>query len=104
MEHMNYAAYEILSIVDECEGIDHAEMIPSPQKLRLDPEFAEALDFLLEKGYVQVCKMRCTLHHMEDLAIDIGIFRPGEDSLTITPEGLIALEKEHGSRVNLRSY
>lgn len=101
---MNYAAYEILSIVDECEGIDHPEMIPGPQKIRLDPEFSQALDFLLQKGYLQVCKSRHSTHHDENLAIELDIFRPGEDSLTITPTGIKALEEEENVRIDLRSY
>jgi len=84
---MNCAAYEILSIVDECEAIDHPEMIPSPQKVRLDPQFGDALDSLLENGYVEVCKARHSTHHDENLAIDLGIFDPNSESLTITPRG-----------------
>jgi hypothetical protein len=78
-------------------------MIPSPQKIRMDPEFAEALDWLLEKGYVEICKSRCTSHHDEDLSIELGFYAPNTDSLTITPSGLMALEEEAGKRVDLRS-
>jgi len=99
---MNYAAYEILSIVEECEEVDHPEMIPSPGRIRSDREFAQALDFLLEKGYVEICKARHSQHHDEDLAIELGIFDPEEDSLTITPTGLGVIEREHRKRVNLR--
>jgi len=101
---MKYCAYEILSIVEECEGIDHPEMIPSPQRIRQDPEFGDALDWLLAKGYVEVCKARHSSHHDEDLAIELGIFHPEWDSLTITPAGLAALEDEARVRVDLRSY
>jgi hypothetical protein len=101
---MNYCAFEILSIVDDCEGIDHPEMIPSPQKIRQDPEFAEALDWILEHGYVEICKSRHSTHHDEELGIELGFYTPGTDSLTITPSGVIALEEEAGRRVDLRSY
>jgi hypothetical protein len=101
---MNYCAFEILSIVDDCEGIDHREMIPSPQKVRSDPEFREALDWLLEKGYVEICKARHSTHHDEALGIELGFFDPNADSLTITPVGVVALEEEAKSRVDLRSY
>jgi hypothetical protein len=100
---MNYCAYEILSIVEELEGIDHPEMIPSPEKIRLDPEFAEALDYLLERKYVEICKSRCTTHHDEDLSIELGYYVPGANSLTITPAGLAALEEEYTQRIDLRS-
>ncbi len=100
---MNYAAFEILSIVEECEGMDHPEMVPSPEKIRHDPEFADSLDFLIEKGYVEVCKARHSSHHDEKLAIYLGFYTPGQDSLTITPSGMTALEEQCKVRVNLRS-
>jgi hypothetical protein len=101
---MNYCAFEILSIIDECEGMDHPEMIPSPQKVRLDPEFAEALDWLIEQGFVEVCPSRHSSHHDESLAIECGFFHPGTDSLTITPSGTAALEEDAKHRVDLYSY
>ena len=101
---MNYCAFDILTIVDECEGIDHPEMIPSPERIRQDPEFAEALDYLLRKGYLEVCKARHSSHHDEQLAIEIGFFDPRKNSLTITPAGMKALEEEERVRINLRSY
>ncbi len=104
-EHdMNYAAYEILSLIDECEGIDHPEMIPSPERVRQDPEFSIALDFLLEKEYIEICEARHSEHHDVELGIELGMFDPRSDSLTITPTGIFALEKENMVRVNLREY
>ena len=100
---MNYCAFELLSIIDECEGIDHPEMIPSPQKVRQDGEFAEALDWLIEREYVEVCKARHSSHHDEALGIELGFFDPNEDSLTITPLGTSALEEDAMRRVDLRS-
>jgi hypothetical protein len=98
---MNYCAFEILCIIEECEDIDHPEMIPSPQKIRHDPEFAEALDWLLEKGYVEICESRHSSHYDEDLAIQCGFFHPGTESLTITPTGTAVLEEDSKHRVKL---
>lgn len=99
---MNYCAYELLSIVYTCECIGHPEMIPSPRKIRMDPEFSDALDFLLDNGYVIACKARHSENHVEVLAVGLGIFDFTMESLTITPHGTNALQEESAMRVNLR--
>jgi hypothetical protein len=91
---MNYCAYEILMIIDDYESIDHPEMIPSPQRVREDKEFSEALDWLLEQGYVKICKARYSTHHDVQVGIGLGFFNPDSDSLTITASGIEALEHE----------
>jgi hypothetical protein len=79
-------------------------MIPSPEKVRKDPEFAEALDWLLSQGYIEICPSRHSSHHDEALGIELGFFDPNAESLTITPSGTAALEKDAEHRVNLYSY
>jgi hypothetical protein len=99
---MNYCAYELLNIVYACECIGHPEMIPSPKKIRMDAEFSDALDYLLDSGYLIACKSRHSDRHVEVLAVGLGFFDFTMESLTITPAGIAALEEESSVRMNLR--
>ena len=101
---MNYVAYHILSVVEGAEGMDHPEMIPPPERVRTDPEFSAALDWLLEKGYVEICKARMTSHDHGELNFLFEDFDPDSDSLTVTPSGLLALQEKEQTVPNLHSY
>jgi len=101
---MNYCAYELLRTVYACEQAGHPELIPSPRKVRMDREFSEALDYLLEEGYMLACKSRWSSGHIEILAVGLGFFDPEMESLTITPRGSRALIRESRARVSLRGF
>lgn len=101
---MNYCAYELLSLVYDCEYIEHPEMIPSPARIRKDPEFSDALDYLLDQGFIEVRKSRPPLLPDKSNPIEMGFFEPYTETLRTTPEGARKLAREERARIAFRCY
>ncbi len=100
---MNYCAYLLLSIIHDGERSNRPELIPCPRKIRMDPEFSDALDILLDDGYVEVRSPGYFQDHNEWPSSDTGFFDPEMETLVMTKKGIAALTREEKGRVDLIS-
>ncbi len=88
---MDNRAYELLDLINECEITGHREMIPVPWKLRMDAGMSDALDSLLDNGFVKVCRPDHVTAELERIAITLGFFEPYLENLRITDLGRLCL-------------
>ncbi len=101
---MNYCAFELLSLVYECERTDRPEMIPSPCEVRTDPEFSDALDFLLDNDFVKVAWTDYGSPRENGEGRERAFSSAAVEALKITLAGTRALEEEKQLRPALRAF
>jgi len=94
---MTSSAYELLALVFACKALNCPELSPRPYNLRTDPKFSDALDFLIDSGYVTVSWMSPNFRHPERRIVN-SAFNPGLEIIGITDEGVVALGDGVSSR------
>ncbi|MCX6647398.1 MAG: hypothetical protein NTY09_13725 [bacterium] len=80
---MKHHSLHLLQIIDSCEQSDRPDFIPRPELIRRDPLFSDALDFLLDAGYVKVIWN----NGAADSGSDVDLFNADSDMLKITERG-----------------
>ncbi len=91
---MERCALQILNIVHSLESIHRQDMIPSPFILRTDPQLSNALDDLLDNGYLEVVWTGFDPMAPANSNKLGSACNPGMESLFITSTGFEALVRE----------
>jgi hypothetical protein len=92
---MDFFAIELLRIIHSCEERDRPELIPKPGLVRTDPKFSEALDYLLDCGYVRVIWVTNSQGQNPGGKHGACILNADADLLTITESGIRQLLKHY---------
>jgi len=87
---MNSCAYELLAIIFAFKTFHCPELIPRPQDLRADPRFSDALDFLIDSGFVTVSLMNHD-HACVSAGTSAICVKPSVEVISITRDGVQAL-------------
>jgi hypothetical protein len=80
---MKHHSLQLMQIIDSCEQSNRPDFIPRPEIIRRDPLFSDALDFLLDSGYVKVIWE----YSAAESGSDVDLFNADSDMLVITEKG-----------------
>ena len=87
---MTRNAYELLALIFAFRTFKCPELTPRPTDLRIHPGFSDALDYLIDSGYVIVSWMSQEVPHGNRQGLN-SIYHHGLEILAITEDGIIAL-------------